>query len=51
MKGLVDARGLAEFAWALFRRWQVAGMPSKESWAFEALAHFGDDEVCGTWRR
>ncbi|MFI5839352.1 DUF4132 domain-containing protein [Catenuloplanes sp. NPDC051500] len=45
VRGVVDRRGLGEFAWALFRRWQAAGMPSKESWAFEALAHFGDDEV------
>ncbi|GAB7049154.1 DUF4132 domain-containing protein [Catenuloplanes indicus] len=45
VKGVVDRRGLAEFGWALFRRWQAAGMPAKEAWAFEALAHVGDDDV------
>ena len=39
-----DARSLADFAWDLFQAWLVAGAPSKEQWAFLALAHFGDDE-------
>ncbi|MGV9805748.1 DUF4132 domain-containing protein [Micromonospora chersina] len=43
-----DPLSLAEFAWALFERWQAAGAPSKESWAFTALGLLGDD---GTARR
>ncbi|MEU9739313.1 DUF4132 domain-containing protein [Micromonospora chersina] len=43
-----DPLSLAEFAWALFERWQAAGAPSKESWAFTALGLIGDD---GTARR
>ncbi|GAB7041100.1 MULTISPECIES: DUF4132 domain-containing protein [Catenuloplanes] len=41
----IDRRSLAEFVWGLFRRWQAAGMPAKEVWAFEALAHLGDDDA------
>ncbi|SDF34447.1 WGR domain-containing protein [Lentzea fradiae] len=40
-----DRTSLAEFAWALFRRWQEMGAPSKESWAFTALGWFGDDDT------
>jgi len=39
------ADSLARFAWALFEAWQLAAMPSKESWAFNALGFLGDDEV------
>ncbi len=35
---------LGAFAWDLFQSWLVAGAPSKEGWAFTALAHLGDDE-------
>jgi predicted DNA-binding WGR domain protein len=34
---------LAAFAWDLFQAWLTAGAPSKEKWAFLALAEFGDD--------
>ncbi|HEY1959088.1 MAG TPA: DUF4132 domain-containing protein [Polyangiaceae bacterium] len=44
VKEACDARSLAEFAWDLFQAWLVAGAPSKEQWAFLAMAHFGDDE-------
>ncbi|MEU7869331.1 DUF4132 domain-containing protein [Dactylosporangium sp. NPDC049140] len=39
------AGSLAEFAWSLFQRWQLAGFPSKESWALDALGFLGDDET------
>ncbi|GAA3456455.1 DUF4132 domain-containing protein [Dactylosporangium matsuzakiense] len=39
------ARSLAEFAWSLFQRWQVAGYPSKESWVLDALGFLGDDDT------
>jgi hypothetical protein len=39
-----DPRSLADMAWDLFQMWLVSGAPSKESWAFHALGHFGDDE-------
>jgi hypothetical protein len=44
MKEACDPHSLAELAWELFQAWLVAGAPSKEQWAFLALAHFGDDE-------
>ncbi|WP_051798535.1 DUF4132 domain-containing protein [Catenuloplanes japonicus] len=42
---LVDRRDLGAFGWALFTRWQAEGNPAKQAWAFEALAHLGDDDV------
>ncbi|SER71311.1 WGR domain-containing protein, predicted DNA-binding domain in MolR [Lentzea xinjiangensis] len=41
----LDRDSLAEFAWAVFQRWQEVGAPSKEGWAFTALGWFGDDET------
>ncbi|MFJ4876727.1 DUF4132 domain-containing protein [Streptomyces sp. NPDC088745] len=43
-----DRASLAEFGWALFEQWRLAGLPSKESWALHALGLLGDD---GTVRR
>ncbi|HYC89750.1 MAG TPA: DUF4132 domain-containing protein [Thermoanaerobaculia bacterium] len=34
---------LGAFAWDLFSAWLVAGAPSKESWAFNAVGLLGDD--------
>ncbi|GAB1824328.1 DUF4132 domain-containing protein [Herbidospora sp. RD11066] len=45
VKAACDARGLADFGWALFQRWQAAGHPSKEGWMMDALALIGDDET------
>ena len=39
-----DRRSLGELAWDLFGAWLAAGAPAKEAWAFQALAHIGDDE-------
>ena len=44
LRGLCAAGSLGAFAWDLFQSWLTAGAPSKESWAFTALAHLGDDE-------
>ncbi|WNG36785.1 DUF4132 domain-containing protein [Archangium violaceum] len=44
VKAACDPASLARFAWGLFEAWMVAGAPSKESWAFQALGHLGDDE-------
>ncbi|MFD9702909.1 WGR and DUF4132 domain-containing protein [Lentzea sp. NPDC059081] len=41
----LDRDSLAEFAWAVFQRWQEVGAPSKESWALSALGWFGDDST------
>ncbi|MGW4212200.1 DUF4132 domain-containing protein [Lentzea sp. NPDC004789] len=41
----LDRSSLAEFAWAVFQRWQEVGAPSKESWALTALGWFGDDST------
>ncbi|MFF9773869.1 DUF4132 domain-containing protein [Streptomyces sp. NPDC013978] len=43
-----EPQSLAEFGWALFEQWRLAGMPSQESWALTALGLLGDD---GTVRR
>ncbi|GHH35127.1 hypothetical protein GCM10017774_20240 [Lentzea cavernae] len=40
-----DRASLAEFAWAVFGRWQDAGAPSKDGWVLPALGWFGDDET------
>jgi hypothetical protein len=40
-----DPESLAEFSWALFRRWQVHDTPSKESWALTQLGLLGDDDT------
>ncbi|MEV6306015.1 DUF4132 domain-containing protein [Actinoplanes sp. NPDC051861] len=36
---------LAEFAWAVFQRWQSSGGDAKENWALTALGLLGDDET------
>ncbi|MGW0391859.1 DUF4132 domain-containing protein [Streptomyces sp. NPDC003042] len=43
VRELCTKESLAEFVWALFGAWQLAGMPPKESWALHALGWFGDD--------
>ncbi|MFV2216920.1 DUF4132 domain-containing protein [Actinomadura sp. LOL_016] len=45
VRELCDPVSLAEFGWALFRRWEFAGAPSKENWALTQLALTGDDET------
>jgi hypothetical protein len=40
-----DPASLTAFAWDLFTAWQTAGAPVKEQWAFNALAHLGDDAI------
>ncbi|SDP15628.1 DUF4132 domain-containing protein [Lentzea jiangxiensis] len=40
-----DPASLAEFAWAVFERWQSAGAPAGDGWALTALGRFGDDET------
>lgn len=41
----LDRASLAEFAWAVFQRWQEVGAPSKEGWALTALGWFGNDST------
>ncbi|GGU45025.1 DUF4132 domain-containing protein [Lentzea flava] len=38
-----DRESLAEFAWAVFGRWQDLDAPPKDSWALTALGWFGTD--------
>ncbi|GLW74857.1 hypothetical protein Kpho02_71540 [Kitasatospora phosalacinea] len=38
-----EADGLAEFAWALFERWRLVGMPASGAWALHALGLLGND--------
>ena len=45
VKNACDPRSLADFAWDLFQAWLVNGASSKESWAFQTLGLFGDDDT------
>ncbi|MFE7834589.1 DUF4132 domain-containing protein [Streptomyces sp. NPDC057474] len=45
VRELCVPESLAEFVWALFEQWRLAGMPSQESWALGALGLLGDDET------
>ncbi|WP_433472700.1 DUF4132 domain-containing protein [Spirillospora sp. CA-142024] len=45
VRDLCDPGSLAEFGWALFRRWEAFGAPSKEGWALAQLGLTGDDET------
>ena len=40
-----DPASLAEFAWAIFRRWRTGGAPAKDGWALDQLGWLGDDET------
>ncbi|MFI5841559.1 DUF4132 domain-containing protein [Catenuloplanes sp. NPDC051500] len=42
---LLDTGDLAEFGWAVFRRWQQAGTPPADDWALTGLGLIGDDET------
>jgi hypothetical protein len=44
-KDSCDPESLAAFAWAVFENWRAAECPAKESWAFDALRWFGDDQA------
>ncbi|MBY8851742.1 DUF4132 domain-containing protein, partial [Saccharothrix sp. MB29] len=43
VRELCEPASLAAFGRELFRLWQAAGMPSKDSWAMTAQGLFGDD--------
>src|SRR3569833_2370528 len=45
VRELCDPASLAEFGWAVFERWRMAGMPSKDGWALTGLGAIGDDET------
>ncbi|HEY4459745.1 MAG TPA: DUF4132 domain-containing protein, partial [Pseudonocardiaceae bacterium] len=45
VRNVCDPGSLAEFGWALFARWQAAGMPSKEGWVLTAQGWLGDNET------
>ncbi|GGV24125.1 hypothetical protein GCM10010182_53130 [Actinomadura cremea] len=45
VRELCDPASLAEFGWALFRRWEFGGAPSADKWALAQLALTGDDET------
>lgn len=44
-KDICDPESLATFAWALFENWRGVEYPAKESWAFDALRWFGDEQA------
>jgi len=41
----LDRDDLAHFAWSLYGAWLLAGRPSKDAWAFDALGALGDDAI------
>ncbi|MEU5878883.1 DUF4132 domain-containing protein [Spirillospora sp. NPDC047279] len=45
VRAFVTPESLARFSWGVFRRWQAAGAPAKEGWAFTQLGRLGDDET------
>jgi hypothetical protein len=45
VRELCDPRSLAAFTWALFENWRAVDHPPKQSYAFDALRWFGDDDV------
>ncbi|MEU8135234.1 DUF4132 domain-containing protein [Streptodolium elevatio] len=45
VKAACDPDAAAAFAWALFEAWRLAGMPTKEAWAFHALGVLGTDDT------
>jgi hypothetical protein len=45
VREVCDPVSLAQFAWALFERWQAAGLPAKEGWVLSGLRWLGDDET------
>ncbi|GAB2849817.1 WGR and DUF4132 domain-containing protein [Actinoallomurus bryophytorum] len=40
-----DPASLAEFGWAVFEGWRMAGMAAKDGWALTGLGWIGDDET------
>ncbi|MWA01028.1 DUF4132 domain-containing protein [Actinomadura sp. LD22] len=45
VREVCDEASLAEFGWALLRRWEAEGGPSKEGWALTQLGWLGDDDT------
>lgn len=43
--GHCDPGSLSDFAWSLYRVWELEGRPSKEAWAMNCLGYFGDEAV------
>jgi predicted DNA-binding WGR domain protein len=43
VRATCDPGSLADFGWAVFERWRMAGMPAKDGWALTSLAWIGDD--------
>jgi Domain of unknown function (DUF4132) len=44
-KAACDSAGLAQWAWALFEQWCLAGTPAKDGWVLHALGLLGDDDT------
>ncbi|WP_242894688.1 DUF4132 domain-containing protein [Actinomadura litoris] len=45
VRELCDPSSLTGFGWAVFRRWDACGAPSKDGWALTQLGLTGDDET------
>ncbi|MEW2352157.1 DUF4132 domain-containing protein [Spirillospora sp. NPDC029432] len=45
VREICDPGSLADFSWAVFRWWRLAGGPSKDGWALAQLGVLGDDET------
>lgn len=51
LRALCRPASLGAFAWALFEAWHAGAAPGKDSWAFHALAHLGDDDCAARFAR
>ncbi|WP_433330270.1 DUF4132 domain-containing protein [Spirillospora sp. CA-294931] len=45
VRATCNHRSLAEFAWALFERWERCGGAARDGWALDQLGWLGDDET------
>ncbi|MFD0267234.1 DUF4132 domain-containing protein [Streptomyces sp. NPDC127106] len=45
VREIADPASFAEFGWAVFDEWRLAGMPAKDAWALHQLGGTGDDDT------
>ncbi|MBL1074483.1 DUF4132 domain-containing protein [Nocardia sp. 2] len=45
LRDIADPASLAEFGWALFEDWQLAGYPIRDRWVLHGLGLFGNDDT------
>ncbi|MFK0255005.1 DUF4132 domain-containing protein [Streptomyces sp. NPDC090445] len=45
VREIADPAAFAEFGWAVFDEWRLAGMPAKDAWALHQLGGLGDNDT------